>query len=76
MTVLKEVWYDVMYKDTSEKKQFPRTRSFKKRKDAESFFEKLDSSRFDKHLVMYEKSLLNFSDSTYSKKQYSNNFEV
>lgn len=66
----KEVWYDVIYVDTTEKKPFPRTRSFKLRGTAQHFFNQLDSSRFDKHLILYEKTLLDYCQSEQSKNKY------
>ena len=66
----KEVWYDVIYVDTTERKPFPRTRSFKIRSTAQRFFDKLDAQRFDKHLILYEKTLLDFCQSEFTKNKY------
>lgn len=73
MIIRKEVWYDVVYTDTTERKPFPRTRSFKLKSTAQSFYDKLDCTRFSKHLVLYEKSLLDFCISEHSKNDFEKN---
>lgn len=76
MITTKEVWYDVVYKDVTEKRPYPRTRSFLKRKAAQDFYDKLDSSRFDKYLILYEKSICDASYSACTKSTYEKEFKL
>lgn len=64
MSFSKEVYYDVIYKDITSIKKIPQIKSFKDRKRGQLFFDSLDSGRYDKYFIMYEKTIL---DVVYSK---------
>lgn len=73
--ITKDVWYEVTYCDVTISKLVVATRKFKSQKSAKQFYDSLDSRTYDKHFLMFEKSILDYSESEKTANKFKSYFE-